>query len=251
MIDVNLFTKLSITTLGITLITFQTIDVAQAGTLNTLVKVPGTSDPWLAGMPDGSTASDYFGNKDIAPEQSPVEVKLSFSPGSVFTFNVSGSVNNFSSSPVSTPDGLVNLIYSHYAGAENGISNIFSPINSLVGVFLGVDQPNFSSAPSALDFSSSSSRNYLSLNPELKQVFFIGDGLTNSGVEQKVVAPSGSTRLFLGTMDGAGWYNNFGSYGVEVTTNSVTKSVPEPTSIFCLLAVSAAVMTTRLKRKQA
>lgn len=229
----NFLTKLSIAALGITLITLKTIDAAQAGTLTTIVNVPGTSDPWLAGMPDGSTASEYsngfFGGKDIAPAQSPVEVKLPFSAGNVFTFDVSGAVNNYSPDLGNTPDGDESLIYTHYAGAENGISSIFSPINSLVGVFLGAEQPNFSPAPSTLNFSSYDSRNYLSLSPDIKQVFFIGDGRNNSGLVQEVVAPVGSTRLLLGTMDGAGWYNNFGSYSVQVTTKSTPKPVPEPT----------------------
>src|SRR5262249_35830976 len=40
---------------------------------------------------------------------------------------------------------------------------------------------------------------------------------------QQVVVPDGATRLFLGSMDGYGWYNNFGSFSVQVNALA-----PEP-----------------------
>src|ERR1700720_24062 len=40
---------------------------------------------------------------------------------------------------------------------------------------------------------------------------------TGSGSIQNFIIPTGATRLFLGTMDGYGWYNNIGSFGVTVT----------------------------------
>ena len=61
------------------------------------VIVPGSADPWLAGMPDGSTAS--LG--DFAPQQSPVDVPgLGYSSGGVLTFSVKGSVNYGGGPPV-------------------------------------------------------------------------------------------------------------------------------------------------------
>ncbi|MCP4214178.1 MAG: hypothetical protein GY765_05955, partial [bacterium] len=66
------------------------------------INIPGTSDPWLAGMPDGSTAS--FG--DAAPAQSPVQITgLSFVTGNLLTFEVSGSVSFTSSPSGDGPDG--------------------------------------------------------------------------------------------------------------------------------------------------
>jgi hypothetical protein len=50
----------------------------------------------------------------------------------------------------------------------------------------------------------------------LRQLFFIGDGLTSGGVIQQFVVPQGATRLFLATMDGYGQYNNIGSFTVTV-----------------------------------
>ena len=90
-----------------------------------------------------------------------------------------------------------------------------------MGVFLDESQPDLSSAPASLDFRSTGNVaggvNYASLSPALRQVFFIGDGLGSSATTQTVAVPTGATRLFLGTMDGFGWYNNFGSFEVHVT----------------------------------
>jgi hypothetical protein len=47
------------------------------------IVVPGTSDPWLAGMPDGTMAS----GSDVAPAQSPILVTgLSLMPGKAAFF---------------------------------------------------------------------------------------------------------------------------------------------------------------------
>jgi hypothetical protein len=51
----------------------------------------------------------------------------------------------------------------------------------------------------------------------LREPFFIGDGVNSSGTVQQFVAPPGATRLFLGVMDGSGWYNNSGTFDVVVT----------------------------------
>jgi hypothetical protein len=118
--------------------------------------------------------------------------------------------------PVDPPSGNTGQVISHLTGAENGISDITAPINSLVGVFLGPDQPDQSPAPDALDFSTAASRDYAVLAPALKQVFFIGDGLTSTGDPHQVIVPDGATRLYLGTMDGFEWRNNSGAFSVRI-----------------------------------
>jgi hypothetical protein len=71
---------------------------------------------------------------------------------------------------------------------------------------------------------------FSSLAPQVKQVFFIGDGLTGtgSGAVQNFIVPTGATRLFLGPMDGFEWKGNTGSFTVTV------QAVPEPSTIFGL-----------------
>jgi hypothetical protein len=193
------------------------------------ISVPGTSDPWLAGMPSGSTAS----SGDIAPAQSPVLYPGAVSGGQVLLFSVQGSVNNAPGPSGLTPDG--GSFTPHATGAENGIANLTAPINSLIGVFLDAAQPDGSPAPGGLDFSLIG-LDFLTLAPALKQPFFIGDGLASGLTPQEFTAPSGATRLFLGTMDGFGWFNNFGAFEVDVRIRPQT--VPDMASTASLLGLA-------------
>ncbi len=185
--------------------------VAWAAT-STQVTVLGMADPWLAGMPDGSGAS----SGDLAPAQSPVLASgLPMTPGDLITVQATGSVDYSGGSYGTGPDGADQLT-AHSGGAENGLSGVTAPINSLMGVFVGPDAPNASPAPDPLDFSYLPLRNFPALEPDLKQVFFIGDGFTDRGGQTRITVPQGATRLYLGTMDGYGWLNNSGSFNVQV-----------------------------------
>ena len=208
--------------------------------------VPGTSDPWLAGMPSGSGAS--FG--DVAPGQSPVQVLISFVAGDLFTFSSSGATDHCSGGGcgLAGADGdLIEPPAGHSSGAENGIANVVAPIDSLIGVFLGPAQPDLTAAPGALDFSTPALRDFASLSPLLKQPFFIGDGLRNDFITtQYFVAPAGATRLYLGTMDGFGWFNNVGS--LEVDVNVAATSAPEPTTLVLVGAGLIGAVRRRVRR---
>ena len=174
--------------------------------------VPGTSDPWLAGMPNGSTGR----RGDVSPDESPVLVTgVSVEDGAVFVVSATGSVSRGSPLPFFGPDGETNSIY-HYLGAENGIADVTAPFECLVGVFLGTNEPDLNPTPQPLDFSTTTHQDYLILTPELQQPFFIGDGFTSAGAIQQVVAPAGATRLFLGIIDEYSWYNNEGSFTAQV-----------------------------------
>ncbi|MBL9134831.1 MAG: hypothetical protein JNK85_03140 [Verrucomicrobiales bacterium] len=210
--------------------------------------VPGSADPWLAGMPDGSTASW----EDTAPGQSPV-LYLINSPQIVgLSFSATGSTHH-GPGILRDADGDPSMeVVSHSAGAENGISDVTSPISSLLGVFLDDTQPDQSSAPSALSFSTAESPDYLVLSPGLKQVFFIGDGFNSASQLQVVEVPPGATRLFLGTMDGYGWWNNVGELVVEVlpiVTDPVP--VPEGTTVLSGLALGTLIAAGIWRRRQA
>jgi len=221
---------------------------------DTIVVIPGTSDIYLAGMPIGSRASARDPGEtgaDIAPLHSPVLVPgLSLSPGSALSFNAFGAVSNGPCCQFAGPDGDFSNIGPHFAGAENGMSDIIAPKNALVGVFLASVQPNLSGIlASSLDFSTQASRDYLTLKPALQQVFFIGDGWTSPGSTgpgaiQQVIVPMAADRLYLGTMDGWEWNNNKGKFGVEVHTQA-----PEPGSLMLLATGLAAMAFTAYRRR--
>jgi hypothetical protein len=197
--------------------------------------VPGTSNPYLAGMPNGAGCCIT----DSAPGQSPKEVPGGVSGGQVLTFSgVSGTVaNGPACAPndrecsTNGPDGGAFFVsqQSHQPGTDssNGIARMNAPLNALVGVFLDNNQPDSSGPPGELDFAQIGT-SFGSLSPGLKQPFFIGDGFTGtgSGDQQTFVVPNGATRLFLGTVDGTGWANNQG--GFSLTVNGVTGSTPPP-----------------------
>jgi hypothetical protein len=221
-----------------------------------VIYVPGTSDPWLAGAPDGTKASahpsDPSNSPDVAPTHSPVLVNgAAITPGAVLTFGVTGSAGyGPDAAKASGPDGKLydGKFIHHLIGAQNGISDVVAPINALLGVFLDGNVPT--TAPTGLDFRSgglgvtspgtlgavnpvAGGTGYATLAPGLGQVFFIGDGLGAGGVAQQVTVPNGATRLFLGTADGWKWADNSGGYVVTLNSESVGQpaSAPEPAAL--------------------
>jgi hypothetical protein len=88
-------------------------------------------------------------------------------------------------------------------------------MDALMGVFLSDERPNRSRAPRSLDYRVNPS-DTSSSSPQLKQVFFIGDGKTSSGALRRYLVPAKATRLYLGVMDGYEWNNNSGSFTVTV-----------------------------------
>jgi hypothetical protein len=199
------------------------LGLAASANASTIVIVPGTSNPWLAGMPAGTTADAG----DVAPAQSPVEIAVT--AGDVLWIFATGATDHcpgFACGAAGAEGDLPEGAWSHSIGAEHGISDVIAPIDALLGVFLGPGQPDLTPAPGTLDFSNAALRDFLTLNPLLKQTFFIGDGLRNDGVTaQNFVVPFGATRLFLGPMDGFEWNNNSGALTVTAAP------VPEPTTL--------------------
>lgn len=177
-----------------------------------VVRVPATANPYLAGMPAGTKVGDG----DRAPEQSPVLVDLSLMDAVAVTFAVSGGMEHQPGCPpfCDRPDGAD--VTRHMDGPENGISNIVAPYDSLLGVFLDDARPDKSRAPRTLDFESIGMK-FLSLSPQLQQLFFIGSGKTKKGEARRYLVPKGATRLFLGTMDFREWNNNTGLFQVAIT----------------------------------
>jgi hypothetical protein len=160
---------------------------------------------------DGGGPGPFFTGTYTGSGRGTVELRTTIDvlPGAIFNFP----------GPVDRPIGDLSQIISHLTGRENGISDITAPVNSLVGVFLGPDQPDPSLMPNPLDFSTADSRDYDTISPLLQQVFYIGDGMTSSDGQHRVTVPDGATRLFLGTMDGFEWKNDAGAFSVQIGVN--------------------------------
>src|SRR5665213_1078324 len=175
------------------------------------VNVPATSSPYLAGMPEGSKSR----KGDSAPQQSPVPIAHALSHAVAVTFTAVGAIEHTPECPPTCycPNGT-RVLSRHIKGPENGISNILSAMDWLVGVFLSDEQPDRSKAPPPLDFHR---REFGTFSPKLKQVFFIGAGKTAGGALRRYLVPSKATRLYLGVMDAYEWNNNSGSFTATVT----------------------------------
>jgi Putative Flp pilus-assembly TadE/G-like len=178
--------------------------------------VDAKSNVWFAGLPSGQVARTAWNDYTYQTESDADEVTtVAVTPGAVLEFNATGNLSNVPWTYNNTPDGD-GWVCNNVTDNLGGKSNCLLPINAVMGVFLGPDDPRNSPAPPDLDFSSQASRDYLSLSPQLKQTFFIGDGRTSGGVQQRIVVPPGATRLYLGSMDPWGWWNNAGTAVVNI-----------------------------------
>ncbi|MFO0065307.1 MAG: PEP-CTERM sorting domain-containing protein [Pirellulaceae bacterium] len=138
----------------------------------------------------------------------------------------------------------------------DGISGYLGPQGPLCGVFLDNSIPSSGPAPATIDFTPAGlGINFLSVSPQLRQVFYIGDGITSAGVIQTFYAPAGATRLFLGIPDGFGfggapgaYDDNDGSYGIRLGINEIPTNVPEPTSLISFLLAVIGVGAERIRR---
>jgi hypothetical protein len=208
----------------------------------TQIRVPGSANPWLAGMPDGSTAAR--GGLDIAPADSPVQVLgLDLLSGSLVSFRASGFVDALGAGGnLFGPDGSS---FGGWRNAENGISGTTNNHSVLVGVFLGDDRPDTTPAPADTVFLPSpptTHQDYTVYVPELKQVFFIGDGLTTAGLQQHVVVPNGATRLFVGVVDMHNQnHDNSGFFEVTV--------IPEPRTVTLFGALGGFLLWSARRRR--
>ena len=200
---------------------------AMAGTAT----VGGNADIYQIFGHAGNLSGGDYGAATAANDA--VLVSNSVVAGQVFQFSATGTIGCCSGLDSSfTPDGRsggTNIL------GVNGLSNISG--NSqipLVGVFTSDTDPFSLSAPAAFSFDALAPT---SAAPLLRQVFYIGDGLTgfnSSGSELSFTAPTGATRLYLGVIDSfgfggySGYYNdNPGSFAVSFSS---TSGVPEPTT---------------------
>jgi hypothetical protein len=180
----------------------------------------------------------------IYPGTFPVLASVTADPNQILTFSsVTGTVGcNFAIT--NGPDGTcfpgVSTTVTSYGGLS-GISvnqaNMF-----LVGVFLGTAEPAGAGPPVlAYNYPTPGSLNTSdsSFSPALDQVFFIGDGLTGTGIGQQQVfdVPTDAARFYLGFADSfdsvpSFYADDVGSLTATFAFTEEPSSAPEPRSVF-------------------
>jgi Flp pilus assembly protein TadG len=204
--------------------------------------IQATQDPWLAGMPVGSTASDYdsVSTNSVTAGNNPsngydANSTVAVTPGAIITWQVMNAHMSHLQPPVYySADGMTSNPYWHLkdgpvtepegSGGQNGIGDIYTPIDSVIGVFLDNAPPTDPSNTAYANYANANMRNYTNdLNEitegdiHIQQPFYIGDGTNMAGTQRSFVVPSNATRMFLGMMDGYQWSNNSGSFTVQGT----------------------------------
>lgn len=217
--------------------------VANADTVTVDISPPASGNLWLSGMPnntttqnfrpDNSTVWDNSGTSGTA-KQRPLEVALGgtgMTAGSTMTFEgLTGTASwqNYQSGTNNTADGDPTYIVANGAApatsmptnSNNGMSNVRAPIGAVMAVFMDDNAPTTTAAPANLDFNTATQRDYTSISPKLKQVFFVGDGKRSNGETQSIVIPQGATRVFFGMMDAWQWNDNQGTFKTRLYSQS-------------------------------
>ena len=107
-----------------------------------------------------------------------------------------------------------------------GLECLLRPLAESAGVELELRRPAGPvrvRAPARLDFSMNAhSESFAELSPLLGQTFFIGDGTTPSGLQQRFVIPAGATRFYLGFADAFSFQGPPGAYADNTGGLSVT-----------------------------
>ncbi len=137
--------------------------------------------------------------------------------GRVATFSAAGQAG-WANQPFNGPDGGSFSSTTNLLGV-GPISGYAAPLSGhLVGVFIEAGDISALSAPGTLSYPNLASFQQSSYAPGLRQVFFIGDGLTGtgSGSAQTFAVPDGASQLVLGIADGFGFAGSPGFYGDNV-----------------------------------
>ena len=199
--------------------------------------------PAMAQVTVPGQANIYGAGHDVPPAPGgggggvlPTLVGLPPGTGRTVTFTgVTGELDYGPCCPPNGPDG-VEVSDAFPAPIWDGLAGTDLPVRArfLVGVFLDDTEPA-DPAPERLVFADGA---FASLAPGLRQIFFVGDGLTGTeeGAEQVFAVPDAATRLFLGVQDRfdsdpnvPGYYgDNSGAVELTVTVDGVPTAVGNP-----------------------
>lgn len=154
-----------------------------------------------------------------------------------------GSLNN-------GPDGG-NFSNSTSIPSLGPISGYNAPLSGhLVGLFIEAGDISALSAPGAASYADLSAFGQASYSPLLRQVFFIGDGLTgsNSGATQTFDVPDGAGFLVLGIADAFGFNAAAGYYDDNVGGYDVSYAVVPAPGAMCVAGLPLAMAGRRQRR---
>jgi hypothetical protein len=180
-----------------------------------------------------------------------VTIALSPGTGRVVTFNNTGSAWWTFNVPGSNgPDGgnLVSTTNIAPLGPISGFSAVRS--GHLLGLFLDADDPTGQAAPANFAYAGPEGLTLTSYSPLLRQIFFVGDGLTGtgSGSTQQFFVPDSATRLVLGIADALGFAGPAGYYDDNTNGFNVSYSVIPSPSAAALLGLGGLLAARRRRR---
>lgn len=173
-----------------------------------------------------------------------ITIDLTPGVGRIADFSASGGAWWNASGGSNGPDGGPFAANTNIS-AFGPISGYSAPRSGhLVAIFLETGDPTGMPPPSNASYPDAASLTLPSYSPAVRQVFFIGDGLTGtgSGATQTFAVPDTAARLVLGIADAFGFNGAPGYYNDNVGGYNVNYSiVPAPATIlFVMGAVIAA-----------
>jgi hypothetical protein len=198
----------------------------------------------------GTDAIYNYGGSGVAGGGSttPPEISVIGDAGQALTFSATGSVYlTPGGEPYGAhgPDGGAPAFNMNVSQAA-GISGVHSSnVGYLAGVFLNGSEGAITALANSDFTPAGTGEDFASLSPVIDQVFFIGDGLTGTGTGQvqQFFVPIGATTLVLGIVDAnsyngppGAYFDNGGSFQVNVQAPAATGGVPEPASWVLMIA---------------
>lgn len=172
------------------------------------LSVYGAANPWFAGLAAGAKYKYAKGKcTDTEAKNKPVQVVFSdptcLNSSGYLYFTVSGAISHDAGKDTTGANGGTPI--AHDPGNLFGKSGLTAPLNSLLGVFLDDSDPtSLTTYPTALQYNNADN-----LTPQLRQVFYIGNGKSGSDFK-KFKIPVGAKRFYFGIMDGWEWCDNVG-----------------------------------------
>ncbi len=182
-----------------------------------------------------------------------VAPSITLSPGATtVTFSANG-IAGWGGSLNNGPDGGT-FASSTTIPSVGPISGFTAPLSGeLVGLFIPAGDFSGLAAPAGISYPDTSAFTLASYAPGLRQVFYIGDGLTGtgSGSTQTFAVPAGASKLVLGIADAYSFDDPAGYYNDDVGGYNVSYIAPMPTpepATFAAIGLGTVAMLRRRKR---